>query len=78
MRKVGYAPIYLKSRDELAEQINSDQIGAGELLLSERDMAAKMGAARATIREALRLLEGKGLVFRKRGSGYFVSPARWR
>ena len=78
MRKVGYAPIYLKSRDELAEQINSDQIGAGERLLSERDMAAKMGAARATIREALRLLEGKGLVFRKRGSGYFVSPARWR
>ncbi len=78
MRKVGNAPIYLKSRDELAEQINSDQIGAGERLLSERDMAAKMGAARATIREALRLLEGEGLVFHKRGSGYFVSSARWR
>jgi len=78
MRKENNAPIYLKLRDELAEQISSGQIGAGERLLSERDMAAKLGAARETIREALRLLEGEGLVFRKGGSGYFVSPARWR
>lgn len=78
MRKANNVPIYLKLRDELAEQINSGQIAAGERLLSERDMAAKMGAARETIREALSLLEGEGLVFRKRGSGYFVSPARWR
>lgn len=78
MRKANNAPIYLKLRDELAEQINSGQLGAGERLLSERDMAARLGAARETIREALRLLEGEGLVFRKRGSGYFVSPARWR
>ena len=76
MRNVGNAPIYLKLRDELAEQIKSGQISAGERLLSERDMAAKMGAARETIRGALRLLEGEGLVFRKQRSGYYVSPAR--
>lgn len=78
MRKINKAPIYLKIRDELAGQINSGQIGAGERLLSERDMAAKLGAARETIREALSLLEGQGLIFRKGGSGYFVSPPRWR
>mgnify|MGYP001247250061 CR=1 FL=1 len=76
MKKVSNIPIYLKIRDELAEQINSGQIGAGERLPSERNMAAKMGAARETIREAMRLLEGEGLIFRKRGSGYFVSPSR--
>lgn len=76
MRNVRITPIYLKLREDLAEQINSGQIGAGERLLSERDMAAKLGAARETIREALSLLEGEGLVFRKRGSGYYVSPAR--
>ena len=78
MGKASSAPIYLKLRDDLAEKINSGQIGAGERLLSERDMAAKFGAARETIREALRLLEGEGLIFRKRGSGYFASPPRWR
>jgi DNA-binding GntR family transcriptional regulator len=78
MDKATNAPIYLRLRDDLAEQINSDKIGAGERLLSERDMAAKLGAARETIREALRMLEGEGLIFRKRGSGYFVSPPRWR
>ena len=77
MNKTNNAPIYLRLRDDLAEQISSDIIGAGERLLSERDMAAKMGAARETIREALRMLEGEGLIFRKRGSGYFVSPPRW-
>ena len=81
MGKANSAPIYLKLRDDLAEQINSGQIGTGERLLSERDMAAKLGAARETIREALRLLEGEGLIFRKRGSGYFATfcltwPAR--
>lgn len=77
MDKATDAPIYLRLRDDLAEQINSDKIGAGERLLSERDMAANMGAARETVREALRMLEGEGLIFRKRGSGYFVSPPRW-
>lgn len=72
------APIYLKLRGTLAEQINSGKLGAGERLSSERDMAAELSAARETIREALRLLEGEGLVYRKGGSGYFVSPARWR
>jgi len=76
--KKNRSPIYLKLRDNLAEQINSGQLGAGERLSSERDMAAKLGAARETIREALSLLEGEGLIFRKSGSGYFVSLARWR
>lgn len=78
MGKVSSAPIYLKLRDDLAELINSGQIGAGKRLLSERDMAAKLDAARETIREALRLLEGEGLIYRKGGSGYFVSPPGWR
>jgi len=76
MGKSSTAPIYLKLRDDLAEQISSGQIGAGKRLLSERDMAANLGVARETIREALRLLEGEGLIFRKWGSGYFVSPPR--
>ena len=72
------SPIYQKLRDDIAEQINSGLLGAGERLPSERDMAAKMGAARETIRVALSLLEGEGIIFRKSGSGYFVSRARWR
>jgi DNA-binding GntR family transcriptional regulator len=71
-------PIYLQVRDELAEQIGTGKLHAGERLPSERVMAAKKGAARETIREAFRMLEGEGLIYRNERRGYFVSPRRLR
>lgn len=45
----------------------------GAKLPSEPDLAAEMGVSRATLRDALRILEDDGLVRRVQGSGTYVT-----
>lgn len=42
---------------------------------SETALAAELGVSRQTIREALRILEGEGLVNRRRGLGSFITAS---
>jgi GntR family transcriptional regulator len=60
-------------RDELTERIEGGRLPAGSRLPSEPDLAAELGVSRATLREALRALEGEGLLRRMWGSGTFVA-----
>ncbi len=58
---------------ELAERIDRGRLAAGTRLPSEPELAAEFGVSRATLREALRALEGQGLVRRLWGSGTYVA-----
>jgi len=58
---------------ELAERIDQGRLPAGTRLPSEPELAAEFGVSRATLREALRALEGQGLVRRRWGSGTYVA-----
>ena len=58
---------------ELAERIGQGRLAAGSRLPSEPELAAVFGVSRATLREALRALEGQGLVRRRWGSGTYVT-----
>jgi GntR family transcriptional regulator len=58
--------------DDLRAAIESGELTAGQKLPSERELAARYGAARNTAREAFRLLEAAGLVDIEHGSGVFV------
>ena len=76
MKQNGQTPIYMRLRDALAEQIKGELISPGQKLDSERRMAERLGVARMTVRQALLLLEGEGLIYREDRRGYFVSPKR--
>jgi DNA-binding FadR family transcriptional regulator len=58
---------------ELLVQILGGHLGPGTRLPSERQLAARFGVSRPTVREALGALEARGVVVTRVGSGTFVA-----
>ncbi|MEH7239029.1 GntR family transcriptional regulator [Bacillus sp. JJ1562] len=65
-------PLYVNVYDELLLQISNGEYPAGSRLPSEPDLAEKLGVSRATLRQALALLQDDGLISNIRGKGNFV------
>ncbi len=59
--------------DELTQRIARGDLAPGTRLPSELELAAEIGVSRATLRDALRILEDDGLVRRIQGSGTYVT-----
>jgi len=63
-------------REEAAEQIKalirSGQLRPGDKLPSERELVNQLAVSRASVREALRMLENMGLLTVKPGNGTYV------
>jgi GntR family transcriptional regulator len=59
--------------EELRQGIEQGRFPPGSRLPSEPDLAAELNVSRATLREALRALEGEGMLRRRRGSGTYVA-----
>ena len=57
--------------DRLTEEISSHVLAPGDLLPPERELVAAFGVGRSSIREALRMLESRGLI-EGRGNGTFA------
>lgn len=55
--------------EQLRRQILSGELPEGAHLPSEEDLTARLGVARTTLREALRVLESQGLIAIRRGRG---------
>jgi GntR family transcriptional regulator len=68
-------PIWARIEASLRERIESGELGAGQRLPAERDMARQLGVSRMTVRQALAALAERGLVERGVGQGTFVSGA---
>lgn len=68
-------PKYWHLRTVLSEALDSD-FAVGEVLPNERELAARFGVARATLRQALEQLELEGRLQRRRGVGTTVAPPR--
>ncbi|MET7617153.1 GntR family transcriptional regulator [Streptomyces sp. NPDC005408] len=68
-------PKYWHLKTVLGQALDSD-FAVGEILPNERDLAARFGVARATLRQALEQLELEGRLQRRRGVGTTVAPPR--
>ncbi|GAB6137578.1 GntR family transcriptional regulator [Halanaerobaculum tunisiense] len=66
-------PLYILVKEKLDEQIDDGTYQPGDRLPSEAKLAEKFGVSRATLREALRVLEKEGKVNRQQGVGTFIA-----
>ncbi len=72
MNAPGALPLYQQIAELLIRDIASGRLIDGEKLPPERDMAAQLGIAVGTLRQALKSLTEKGLLDRMQGSGNYV------
>jgi GntR family transcriptional repressor for pyruvate dehydrogenase complex len=57
---------------ELEASISAGELAAGDRLPAERDLAARYGVSRTSVREAIRVLEAMGIVSVRRGAEHGV------
>ena len=68
------APLYLRLRKSIEDAVRSGQIGPGDALPSERDIAIRADVSRVTVRKAVQDLVRGGILVQRHGSGTFVAP----
>jgi len=68
--------LYRQIADQIAGLIAADEFLPGSRLPAERELAAKLGVSRASVREAIISLEIGGLVEVRVGTGIFVTAKR--
>ena len=69
MRTIRYREI----ADDLAARLAAGELGGGSLLPSEAALCLRYAASRVTVRRALEVLRGEGLVDSRQGFGWFVA-----
>jgi GntR family transcriptional regulator len=72
MNAPGSLPLYQQIAELLIRDIAAGRLIEGEKLPPERDMAAELGIAVGTLRQALKSLTEKGLLDRVQGSGNYI------
>lgn len=66
--------LYVQVIERLKEDIDAGIFKENERFPSEFELARTLGVSRATLREALRVLEEEKVIVRKHGVGTFVNP----
>ena len=64
--------LYEQVADRIQALIVREELGAGEKLPGERELAEALGVCRTVVREAIRALEVRGLVLVKPGCGTYI------
>ena len=67
-------PIYLQIADQISEAILQGKYIPGERIPSVREMAADQQVNSNTVVRSFESLERDGIIFNRRGLGFFVSP----
>jgi GntR family transcriptional regulator len=72
-KPLGFRPLYRQVEDVLRQRIGSGVWKSGDMLPSEFELAADLGASQGTVRKALNRMEADNFVFRVQGRGTFVA-----
>lgn len=80
---MGFTPVepvraYQRIVEQVEEALLTGELRAGENLPSERDLVRQFQVSRATVREALRVLESRGLVRSRPGSPHGAEVLSFR
>lgn len=69
-----HKPIYLQIGDRICENILCGEWKENGRIPSVRELAGNMGVNPNTVARSFEHLENDGIIFNRRGIGYFVSP----
>ncbi|HEY1729765.1 MAG TPA: GntR family transcriptional regulator [Candidatus Baltobacteraceae bacterium] len=72
----GPEALYVQLAEDLASRINSGEYGPRRRLPGEFELVDRYGLSRVTVRQAMSVLERRGLVIRRRGVGTFVASPK--
>jgi GntR family transcriptional regulator len=65
-------PVYRQIADQLRAAIEAGELGPGDRLPSESELMRRHDVAQGTVRNALSVLRGEGLILAEHGRGVFV------
>ena len=71
-----YIPLYIQVIDSLTEFIEGNFLSPGYQLPGEAELCRSFDVSRTVIRQALKELEYKGMIYRNKGRGTFVAKPK--
>ena len=71
-----YIPLYIQVIDSLTNFIECNKFKPGYQLPAEAELCRSFDVSRTVIRQALKELEYKGLIYRKKGRGTFIAEPK--
>lgn len=72
LQPIARSPLYEQVVERLREFIDAQQLQPGDRLMSERELAERLGVSRTSVRQALTALRVMGLVEIKHGDGVYL------
>ena len=73
LNKRSHVPLYIQLRNEILNNIRSEVWPTDSQIPTEKALMAEYGVGRATVREAVSLLENEGYLIKRHGIGTFVA-----
>jgi GntR family transcriptional regulator len=69
-------PIYVQIAESMLNRIETGELVPGDRVPPERELSKMLSVNRMTVRRALNMLEGRGLLIRRRGDGTYVAEPK--
>lgn len=69
-------PLYVQIAESLLNRIEAGELAPGDRLPGERELSEMLSVNRMTVRRALQVIEGQGLLVRRQGDGTYVAQPK--